>query len=62
MPKYFKEPKSKFLKVECNKCSEKQTIFNSAANKIKCRNCGEILAEPTGGKAKIKAKINKTME
>ncbi len=62
MPKYFKEPKSKFLKVECNKCSEKQIIFNSASNEIKCRNCGETLAESTGGKAKIKAKIRKTLE
>jgi len=61
MPEYFPGPKSKFLKVECNKCSENQTIFGSAASEIECNNCGETLAEPTGGKANIKGKIKKEL-
>ncbi len=62
MPEYFKEPKSKFLKVECQKCSEQQNIFGSPASNVECRNCGETLAKPTGGKAEIKAKIKKELE
>jgi small subunit ribosomal protein S27e len=50
-------PTSKFLEVMCKKCKSKQTIFSKAATVVKCHKCGEILAEPTGGAAQIKAKI-----
>ena len=52
-----KEPKSKFIKVRCNKCKNEQIIFGKPAKKITCLVCGETLAESTGGKAKIKARI-----
>jgi len=47
---------SKFLKVKC-KCKNEQVIFEKAASIVRCLVCGEVLAEPTGGKARIKAKI-----
>ncbi|MGV8176383.1 MAG: 30S ribosomal protein S27e [Candidatus Bilamarchaeaceae archaeon] len=43
---------SKFLKVKC-KCGAEKRIFEYATARIKCDKCGEILAEPSGGKAVI---------
>ncbi len=54
-------PKSKFLLVSCRKCKNKQIIFNKCATVVKCLKCGEILAEPTGGKARILAKIERVL-
>ena len=52
-----RKTESKFLKVTCSQCKNEQTIFNKASTKVKCLVCGTELAEPTGGKAKIKAKV-----
>jgi small subunit ribosomal protein S27e len=48
---------SDFVKVKCEKCKNEQIIFEKAASAVKCLVCGEALAEPTGGKAKISAKV-----
>lgn len=48
---------SKFLKVKCGKCKNEQVIFEKPAEDVKCLVCGEVLAESTGGKAKINAKV-----
>jgi len=48
---------SKFTKVRCTKCKNEQIIFNKATTKVKCLVCQEILAEPAGGKATIKADV-----
>jgi small subunit ribosomal protein S27e len=50
-------PNSRFLRVRCRGCEGEQIIFSSTTHLIKCRTCGEVLAEPTGGKAKIKGLI-----
>lgn len=50
-------PKSKFIKVKCQKCKNEQIIFGKAASKIKCLVCGSSLAEPSGGKTNLKTKI-----
>ena len=50
-------PKSRFMKVRCEKCKNEQIIFGKASTKVKCLVCGEILAEPKGGKANIKAQV-----
>ncbi|MFA4819592.1 MAG: 30S ribosomal protein S27e [Candidatus Aenigmatarchaeota archaeon] len=55
-------PKSKFLKVKCKKCRNEQIIFNKAAIVVKCLVCESILAEPTGGLAEIKTKIEEVMD
>ncbi len=56
------KPKTKFLKVSCGKCKNEQTIFNKASSNVKCLVCGEILAESTGGKARIKTKVLEVRE
>jgi len=48
---------TKFLKVVCSKCKNEQIIFNKAASDVKCLVCNAVLAESTGGKAKVKAKV-----
>ena len=46
-----------FLRVKCGKCKNEQVIFERPANVVECLVCGEVLAEPRGGKARIKAKV-----
>ena len=58
----IKEPNSKFVKIRCPKCKNEQIIFGKASSEIKCLVCGKILAEPTGGKSKIKARILEVLE
>ncbi|MBT3416961.1 30S ribosomal protein S27e [Candidatus Woesearchaeota archaeon] len=53
-------PKSKFIKVRC-KCKNEQIIFEKASSEVKCLVCGEILAKPTGGKAKITTSVLETL-
>lgn len=48
---------SKFFKVICNKCKNEQVIFDKASSVVKCLVCGNILADPTGGKVELKTKI-----
>ncbi|MEM0333552.1 MAG: 30S ribosomal protein S27e [Candidatus Aenigmatarchaeota archaeon] len=55
-------PRSKFWLVNCKKCKQNQIIFNKPSTVVKCLNCGAVLAEPTGGKAKLKeAKLVKEL-
>ncbi len=55
-------PTSKFIKVRCSKCKNEQIIFGKAATMINCLVCSKPLAEPTGGKTKIKARILEVLE
>jgi small subunit ribosomal protein S27e len=51
------ETRSKFLKVRCRDCGNEQVIYDRAATLVSCLVCGATLAEPTGGKADIKAEV-----
>ncbi len=53
---------SKFVKVKCPDCENEQVIFDHPAIQVKCLVCGRTLAEPTGGKGKIKAEIIQVFE
>ncbi|MEM5820861.1 MAG: 30S ribosomal protein S27e [Candidatus Aenigmatarchaeota archaeon] len=43
----------RFIRVRCLKCRNEQVIFDKASTIVKCLNCGQIIAIPTGGKAKL---------
>jgi small subunit ribosomal protein S27e len=58
----MQEPTSKFIKVRCPKCKNEQTIFGKSSTKIKCLVCEKVLADPTGGKSKIKSRILEVLE
>ncbi len=51
------ETRSRFVRVKCKDCGSEQVIFDRAATVVSCLVCGATLAEPTGGKADIKADI-----
>jgi small subunit ribosomal protein S27e len=56
------KPRSVFLQVKCPDCSNEQAIFSHAATIVVCNICGATLAEPTGGKAEVKAEIIEIFE
>ncbi|MEK6874293.1 MAG: 30S ribosomal protein S27e [Nanoarchaeota archaeon] len=56
------EPSSKFLKIRCPKCKNEQTMFGKASTVVKCLVCDKTLADPSGGKAKIRARILEILE
>ena len=55
--KLIPRPKSTFLRVKCLNCGDEKIIFSHTVNTINCNTCGAELAEPKGGKAKIKGEI-----
>jgi len=50
-------PKSRFMKIRCDKCKNEQIVFDKISTAVNCLVCNEVLAKPSGGKAKIKAQI-----
>jgi small subunit ribosomal protein S27e len=60
--KLIPKPSSTFIRVRCLKCGNEQLLYSNAVNTVNCNVCGETLAEPTGGKAKIKGEITAVLE
>ena len=58
----IRESTSKFIKIRCPKCKNEQIIFGKTATKVSCLVCGKVLAEPTGGKSRIKARVLELLE
>ena len=57
-----RETASKFVKVRCPKCKNEQILFGKASTAVNCLVCNRELAEPTGGKSKIKARVLEVLE
>ena len=60
--KLIPKPRSVFLRVKCPKCGNEQLIFSNTVNTISCNVCGEILAEPSGGRARINGDVQAVLE
>ena len=58
----IREPTSKFVKVRCPKCKNEQLIFGKTSTEVTCLVCGKPLAEPTGGKSELKARVLEVLE
>jgi small subunit ribosomal protein S27e len=56
------KPRSKFIRVKCPDCGNEQIIFNRAASVVKCNICDGVLAEPTGGLAKVRGEVIEAFE
>ena len=56
------ETKSKFIKVRCAQCKNEQIIFGNASTTVECLVCNKEVAYPTGGKAKIVARVLEVLE
>ena len=60
--KQAKESTSKFIKVRCPKYKNEQIMFGKASTTVNCLVCNKVVAEPTGGKARIKARVLEVLE
>jgi len=48
---------SPFYRIKCKDCNNEQIVFSRASTQVRCQICGSILAEPTGGRARIRGEI-----
>lgn len=55
-------PRSKFVRVKCPDCGNEQAIFDHATTVVRCNVCDGTLAEPSGGKAKLRGEIVDLLE
>lgn len=53
----MKETNTKFIKLRCPKCKNEQIMFGKASSDITCLVCSKVLAEPTGGRSRVKARV-----
>ena len=51
------KPQSNFIRVKCAKCGNEQVVFDRPSVAPHCSVCEEILADPTGGKARIRSEV-----
>lgn len=51
------KPNSVFLNIQCSKCEANSIIYSHTTSNIYCKSCNELLAEKSGGKAKINGNI-----
>lgn len=58
----MKETESKFVKIRCPKCKNEQIMFGKASSVVNCLVCSKVLAEPTGGKSRVKARVLEVLE
>ena len=57
-----RETISKFVKVRCPKCKNEQIIFGKISTAVGCLVCGKPLADPTGGKSRLKARVLEVLD
>ncbi len=58
---YIPKPKSRFYMAKCPNCGHEQILYSHSTLVVECMVCGNVLAEPRGGKAKIRARIIKEL-
>lgn len=56
------QPKSRFVKIQCNECKSENVAFTAAKSQINCKFCGGVLAMPSGGRAKLFGTIMQTLQ
>ncbi|MEM3539283.1 MAG: 30S ribosomal protein S27e [Nitrososphaerales archaeon] len=47
------KPRSAFLLIKCSNCGNEQVVFSSTTININCKICNNLIAQRTGGKARI---------
>lgn len=58
----FVRPGSAFLQVKCGKCGTEKVVFSNATVPVKCEVCGEVIAEPSGGRTIINGEITRRLD
>ena len=47
---------SRFLRVQCD-CGAESVVFGDSKSVVNCSKCGNAIVYPTGGRARVEAKI-----
>ncbi|MBI2184741.1 MAG: 30S ribosomal protein S27e [Thaumarchaeota archaeon] len=55
-------PQTAFILVQCPNCGNEVTVFSTSTAKVKCNVCDAIIAENTGGKAKINGTVLRRLD
>eukprot|EP00946_MAST-07B_sp_MAST-7B-sp1_P003434 g3434.t1 len=53
LKRLVQSPNSYFMDVKCPGCTSISTVFSHAQTVIQCTSCMILLAQPTGGKARL---------
>ncbi|MEM1519557.1 MAG: 30S ribosomal protein S27e [Pyrobaculum sp.] len=56
------QSRSVFIKIRCPECGNEQVVFSHASIVVRCLVCGRVLAQPTGGKARLAGHVIKILE
>jgi small subunit ribosomal protein S27e len=56
------QPRSRFLRVKCPDCGNEQIVFGNISVTVRCNVCGTSLADPRGGKARVRGEIVGVLE
>jgi ribosomal protein S27E len=51
---------SRFVKAKCT-CGSSQVFFGDAKSEVDCNSCGNVLATPQGGRARIAGDIEEIL-
>jgi len=52
---------SKFLRVVCVRCGNRQVVFGKSSVKVKCHRCNRLLMKTSGGKITIKTLVREVL-
>jgi len=53
---------SKFVRVVCARCGNKQILFGKSSTRVKCGKCNKLLVKTKGGKTKIKTLVKEVLK
>lgn len=56
------QPRTKFFRVRCPDCGNEQILYSHASMVVRCLVCGRVLAQPTGGRARILGHIVRVLD
>lgn len=52
----------RFIRVACGACEHEVALFEKASTVVRCGECDEVVAEPTGGLATLHGDIVEIVE
>jgi small subunit ribosomal protein S27e len=55
-------PKSAFLSGTCVKCGTENVFYSNASHEVKCKQCGAVLAQPTGGRVELTENLSEEIK
>jgi len=59
---FVPRPRTRFLRLKCNSCSNVQTVFSAATTQVRCLVCNSLLAESGASKIRLNVKAVRVLE